>query len=335
MGGLFGGGAKQTYATTLAAQQGATQQAAANREAAIAGTEMSMVNQISPNGTLTYNQTGTSANNNPIYTATTTYDPVTQRALDAEKRLDYKTNEASEGLIDRARAGILGQNLDISDTAINAKVQGMINPRLGQRFAQDESRLKDSLINRGMREGSQGFNDAMLSFNQGKTDAYTQEGLANRQQAIQEIVLPRNQLINETSGLAGMQQIQGPQFVNTPQTSVAPADYQRVAEAQISAQNAGQQRRQSAYGGLFSAIGSGINAGAQMYARSDRRVKTNIRRVGRSRNGFTIYTYFYRDGGPMDWGVMAQEVEVRKPSAVATFGGVKHVDYAEALKEAA
>ena len=41
-------------------------QGAANREAAIASGEINRVNQITPYGNLTYQQTGTSSNNNPL-----------------------------------------------------------------------------------------------------------------------------------------------------------------------------------------------------------------------------------------------------------------------------
>jgi hypothetical protein len=329
-GNIFGGGAKTAFANNLAAQQGIAQQAAANREAAIAGAEISMINQTTPYGSLTYSQTGKSENNNPIYTATQTFDPDTQRALDSSKRLDYKTNEASEGLIDRAQAGILGQNLDISDNAIAAKVQGMINPRLQRRFDQEETRLKDGLIQRGLREGSQAFSDAVRSFNEGKNDAYAQEALSNRQQAIQEIVLPRNQLINETTGLAGMQQIGQPQFVSTPRTSIQPADYGQLTSTIINGNNNMQSQRRANVGDIAGLVGQGLQLGATLL--SDERAKTDMKKVGELDNGQKVYAYRYLGGGPMQIGLKAQDVEKDMPDAVAEGAdGMKRVNYALAV----
>lgn len=263
---MFGGGSKETYAATMAAQNAANQQNIANREAAIAGTEMSMVNQIGPYGSLSYRQTGTSANGNPLWTATQSFDPVTQRSLDAEKMLDLKTNNLAVAQADRA-ARLLSTNANLSDAAIAAKTSAMINPRIADRLGKDEASLRSSLMARGLREGSEAFNDEMLAFRQGANDAYTQEALANRQQAIQEILLPRNQVLNEIASLGGMQQIQGPQFVSTPQTNVQAANYQKVGDATIAAMQAADQRKQAAYGGMFGLIGNMLGtaqSGAKM-----------------------------------------------------------------------
>lgn len=65
---------------------------------------------------------------------------------------------------------------------------------------------------------------------------------------------------------------------------------------------------------------------------SDRRIKTDISRVGTLDNGLPVYVYRFKHGGPMQIGVMAQEVERVKPHAVAEIGGIKHVNYAEAVK---
>jgi hypothetical protein len=65
---------------------------------------------------------------------------------------------------------------------------------------------------------------------------------------------------------------------------------------------------------------------------SDRRAKTDIEKVGKLDNGLKVYAYRYKDGGPRHIGVMAQEVEKRKPDAVKTVSGFKMVDYAKATE---
>lgn len=63
---------------------------------------------------------------------------------------------------------------------------------------------------------------------------------------------------------------------------------------------------------------------------SDRRAKKNIRRVGQTDDGLPIYTYEYKDGGPTQMGVIAQEVAEVKPEAVVPHeSGMLAVDYSK------
>ena len=77
----------------------------------------------------------------------------------------------------------------------------------------------------------------------------------------------------------------------------------------------------------------GAAAGAGMSKlMSDRRAKTDIRRVGQTDNGVPIYTYRYKMGGPVLMGVMADEVKTLAPSAyceAAAPGGYDAVDYSK------
>nr|WP_272951107.1 tail fiber domain-containing protein [Agrobacterium pusense] len=62
---------------------------------------------------------------------------------------------------------------------------------------------------------------------------------------------------------------------------------------------------------------------------SDRRVKKDVKKVGRLM-GHNLYEYQYkgeRDDGRRHVGVMAQEVEKKRPDAVVDIGGTKHVRY--------
>ena len=83
-------------------------------------------------------------------------------------------------------------------------------------------------------------------------------------------------------------------------------------------------------GGLFSAPAGGTSAAAgiasALMGLSDRRLKENIEKVGEE-NGFNVYTFNYK-GTPQRWtGVMADEVEEKRPDAVHVLGGFKAVDY--------
>lgn len=66
------------------------------------------------------------------------------------------------------------------------------------------------------------------------------------------------------------------------------------------------------------------------YSLSDRRLKTDMKRVGKTDDGIPIYTYRMKGGGKRQMGVVAQDVEKVKPHAVAhDSDGIKMVNYAE------
>jgi hypothetical protein len=72
---------------------------------------------------------------------------------------------------------------------------------------------------------------------------------------------------------------------------------------------------------------AGMAMGLQM---SDRRLKTNIKSIGKTHSGLPIYTYKYKGTNAPQVGVMADEVEKKIPSAVHTTpSGYKAVDYSK------
>lgn len=64
---------------------------------------------------------------------------------------------------------------------------------------------------------------------------------------------------------------------------------------------------------------------------SDRRVKRDIEVIGEAPNGLPIYSFRYAWDDKKQVGLMAQDVEKIAPHAVITSGGIKHVDYGQAL----
>jgi hypothetical protein len=70
---------------------------------------------------------------------------------------------------------------------------------------------------------------------------------------------------------------------------------------------------------------------------SDRRIKEDIEKVGaldEDRGGFAVYRFRYKGDPRPQIGLMAQDVEKVRPSAVVSVGGLKMVDYREATKRA-
>ena len=97
-------------------------------------------------------------------------------------------------------------------------------------------------------------------------------------------------------------------------------------------------------GGTSSTTAPGPNFGSQLlgglgaigsiWGASDERLKENIKPVGKTNDGQTIYKYNFKGSPKTEIGLLAQEVEKRTPDAVREFDGYKAVNYDEATKGA-
>jgi hypothetical protein len=307
-------------------QQTANAQAGMNRDTAITQAQLNQTNQVTPYGNLTYQQTGTNRFQNaqgqwvetPQYTATTTLSPAQMAILEQTQGANLNlANIANE------RSGFLGEYLKNPfsvNEATEAKLNELGSARLDPRFAREQEALRTQLISSGIRPGTAAYSAALNDFGQTKNDAYNQLALTGRQQAFQEASYERNQPLNEIGALLSGSQVTGPQFVNTPQTQVGGVDYTGLVNNQYNQQMAS---RNAAMGGLFGLLGTGLTAGIKY---SDRRLKSDVSRVGTLDNGLPVY--LYKIGGNIELGVMADEVEAVMPSAIHTSPeGFKMVDY--------
>jgi hypothetical protein len=153
------------------------------------------------------------------------------------------------------------------------------------------------------------------SFNQAQVAA--QFANQARQQQLSEQMALRAQPLNEIAALMGGSQIQMPQFQGYSGAQVAPAP---IFGAQQAAGNFAQQNyanQVSAYnaqvGGLYDLAGA---IGGAAIKKSDRRLKSNIVRIGTHPLGIGIYEYDI--DGSRQRGVMADEVLTVLPEAVLT-----------------
>ena len=155
---------------------------------------------------------------------------------------------------------------------------------------------------------------------------------AARNQYLQEQYQARNQPMNEIAALLGTGQVTAPNFINTPGSQIANTDFAGIMQANFQNQYANYQTQnqnaQQLMGGLF-----GLAGGVM---RSDRRVKEDIEPIGSvfsatssgERKKLPIYEYAYKDDPQhrRRVGPMAQDVEKIDRGAVASIGGVKHID---------
>ena len=90
-----------------------------------------------------------------------------------------------------------------------------------------------------------------------------------------------------------------------------------------------QQQKSDTFGQIVGAVGS--LAGTAMMAGSDRDLKKNIKKVGKSPSGVNMYEFEYKDksnGEGVYQGVMSDDLPKEiKNKAVTTKNGIDAVDY--------
>lgn len=306
----------------------AAAQSAANRDTAITQQQLNMIDQVNPYGSVSYAQSGVNtykdANGRivetPKYTQTTTYTPEQQAIFDqtqaAQTNLAELANQQSSQLQESLANPFSFTNDDASNWAYDLGAQ-----RLDPQFAQQQAALETQLANQGVTPGSRAWEAAMSQQSQAKNDAYNQLILNGQQQAYNQALTTYNSPVNTITALLSGSQVSNPstQSSATPSTSVAGVDYTGLVNNQAAQQ---QSAYNSQLGGLFGLAGT-LGGAALM---SDRRLKTDIKRVGTTEAGVPVYTYKYIWGGPVQMGVMAQDVP---DAAVEMDNGFLAVDYAE------
>lgn len=352
----------------------AAAQAAANKEAAISSHEMSMVDQYTPSGSLTFKKIGVTSEGNPRYKAIQKLSPGQQAILNLQNAASRKYGEIANSQIGNV-AGALSKPIDYSslgpapvfNDAYRKQQRQNLMSRLQPQFDRRRNALETQLVNQGLVRGSEAFNRSMDEYNRAYNDALIQADLQStgiaaqqyglegsaRDRAINEMVQQRQIPLNEMAAMLSGTQVRGPQFVNTPRANVAAAP---VAEsiygsANIANQNYQQEmaNRNASLQGLYGLLGAGLGfagatfnplAGAAMlgggvqggWRFSDRRLKRNIKRIGKLANGLAVYVYNYIWSNELEIGLMADEVKLKYPHAVKAIGGYDAVNYIEAMR---
>jgi hypothetical protein len=195
---------------------------------------------------------------------------------------------------------LFGMQMQSQNTGYNQNMGAaqFQNQALGQAAALDQSRLQAQNAAMGQQQG----------LNQSYADAQNRV----RQQAIAEQMQRRGMSLNEMNALLSGQQVQMPNMpsfvasgrAETPNILGAT---QMGYDAQLGAYNA----QNAAFGNL---LGAGAQLGSAAFMFSDRRLKSNIKRVGTHPIGVGIYTYTMM--GMPQRGVIAQEVQEVRPDLV-------------------
>lgn len=286
------------------------------------------VNYQTPWGTINWAPNASGKETDP-WTQTIGLSPTQQQLL------DYN-NSTQLGLAQLQGKGLasvsnlfsnLPKQSDLPSQAINPgqTAQDAILARELPILNQQQDRLSNQLANQGIQMGSEAYKTAQDQMGRQYNDLYSQAALrgidaqqAARQQAMQEQGFYSQLPINLLNALRSGTQVQSPN-----QSGIGPGS-NLLNAAQAQGQNAWQN-----YNTQVGSYNSGLSSAAALAALyfSDRRLKSNITRVGTHPLGIGVYEYDIF--GKRERGVMADEVQKVAPQAVLTHPtGYQMVDYA-------
>src|SRR3990167_6239765 len=214
-----------------------------------------------------------------------------------------------------SQAGLYGINLDLA-----ANQQGFGQALAGAQF---ENQATGQQFGQNLQTGQFANQGAGQQFGQGLQAG--QFGNTAGQQDYTRQLYERNLPLNEITALMSGSQIQNPQFQQYTGSNINPAPIFNAAQQQagwnqgLYNQQVGTQNANTA--GLYGLGAAGIGAFF-----SDRRLKSNIVRIGT--HPLNIGVYEYDIFGNRERGVMADEVLTVRPEAVITHpSGYMMVDY--------
>jgi hypothetical protein len=305
-----------------------------NISTAIANAFLTNMNETGPDGSKTFDQTGSTTitdpytgktYNIPRFSVTTTLSPEQQAIKAKQDAASLNLSTLGENLSGQLGTQLTG-NFKLGNEAVEGRLFDLGRQRLDPMFANRDEDLRTRLSNQGIKAGTAAYDREMGLLGQQQNDAYNQLLLQGRGQASQELLTEDNQRINQISALLGGGQVSMPNFMTVANVAGAPT----TDNASIIANNDNQ--RMNAWQQSQAAMGSAIGGLGGLFALSDERVKEDMRKVGETDDGINLYSYRMKGSPQTQVGVKAQDVKRKKPKAVMTGAdGLLRVDYKKAL----
>lgn len=237
---------------------------------AIANTQMGNVNQVGPDGSLTYDQSGSydwtdpytnKTYNIPKFTATTSLSENGQKI--------YDTNQATQGnLADMGKdqsaflKDYLGENREMiqPDEAMRQRYEDALMERMQPRQEADRQAMETRLANQGIGAGSRAYSATQSDFNSGVNDARLGAILSAGDEQARDFSVrsaARSQPINEIMALLSGSQVNQPNFQMNRPSQIATTDNAGLINNKYSQDMQGYQAKmanwQKGMGGLFGA----------------------------------------------------------------------------------
>jgi hypothetical protein len=294
---------------------------------------LATTDQTTPYGTLEYTREGFETIEGPDgtkyrvpkYSAATNLNPTAQGAVDASQGAALNMARAARDQSGRV-GDTLGMPFEYNPGAHEAWAGSIYDDLNADSLSREREALITRMAEQGIGAGSEAYDRALESMYSGQQDARNKFMLDSYRTGLDTALTERNQPLNELSALTTGSQVRQPSFQNTPTSSMANVDTAGLIMDEYGYQldnyRAQQAQTQSLLGGIL-----GLGANLIM---SDRRVKTDIEKVGQNGDlGVYRYRYIWDDEGTERHGYMADEVLKVKPEAVADVGGVLAVDYGQ------
>jgi hypothetical protein len=220
---------------------------------------------------------------------------------------------------------LINSGLPVGSTAYNDAMS-----RLEMTHADQVTGLAQSAIAEGqrMRQGLAGEAQSMRQAQLAEATAIREMQNQARAQAMADALLERRLPMEELATLTGSPAVGSAGIgtattgLNTPGISVAPPPIFAATQAQGANDANRYATAQQGYGARMNALGNIVSAF------SDKRLKENIVKIGKSPSGLNIYEWNYLWNPTRFRGVIAQEVQKIKPQAVlSNIFGYLMVDY--------
>lgn len=243
---------------TAAAQTGT------NISTAISNAWLSNLNEVGPDGSKTFSQSGMQTVKDPTtgqtyqvprFTVTQTLSPAQQAIKQQQDAADLNLSTLGANL-----SGQLGQkltgNFSLGNEAVESRLMELGRKRLDPLMAQQDDDLRTRLANQGIKAGSAAYDREMALQGQNRNDAYNQLLLTGRGQASQELLAEDNQRINQISALLSGGQVSMPNFMTGNAVQGMPTtDVAAIMQNDYANRLGAWQSKQAALGGLFSGVG--------------------------------------------------------------------------------
>lgn len=208
-----------------------------------------------------------------------------------------------------------------------------------RRLDDAEARAQLAAIETGRGEAAMLFDQDLAGMQAGNQAVGQQAGLvqslgsfqnSNRAQAIAEEMQRRGYSLNELNALLTGQQVSMPQMPsNTPQSTAAASQTPNILGATQMGYDAALNSYNAGQAGWNSLLNAGTTIGSA-FAFSDFRLKEDIQTLGILSSGIRVVHYRYRGLPGRYVGVIAQEVALVNPEAVACDqSGYLMVDYSK------
>lgn len=344
----------------------ANTQAGYNTSAAESQANLNRINQVTPQGSISYSQTGTNSDGTPQYTQTESLSPTAQGqynqasqvagALGDTSSTNLANNGQIQGSLDYSSLGALPTSADFASENQQAQQANYAQAasRLDPQWANNDSDLASQLAAQGISNNSAAYTRAQNTESMAKNDAYNQAQLSSiaagnqeastlQQQALADYQQGATNINNQgafantaqsqSQGQASsvaqlLAQLSNPSFQSVSQVGVAAPDYSGLTETNYTQQNQAYEAQQQAQAQMLGQIFGSAGSVASLAVLSDKRFKENIKRVGALANGLATYTYNYVGRRAQEFGVMAQEALFVVPEAVVQDSyGTMYVNY--------